>query len=99
MRLGAALEVRHVARLLLHAILRVGELLLLLTLALLVATLAAQRRVVGQIPGRLLGPAHDLVEDAHPAFPSSGRCPGTPASGDGNRSGPPDSVAPVTNEE
>ena len=54
---GAALEVGDVLRLLLDTVLRLGELLLLLALALLAAALGPQRRVVREVARRLLGSA------------------------------------------
>src|SRR4029079_1502490 len=66
-RSGAALEVGDILRLLLDPILRVGELLLLLALALLPTSLCAKRAVAGEVTGRLLRASRDLVDDAHAA--------------------------------
>src|SRR3954468_10933992 len=63
--LGLALEVGDLGRLVLDTVLRMGELVLGLALALFLATLAPQRRIVGQIAGRLLEPSGQLVHDAH----------------------------------
>src|SRR5215213_9686511 len=50
-RSGAALEVGDILRLVLDPVLRVGELVLLLALALLAAPLGSQRRVAGNVSG------------------------------------------------
>jgi hypothetical protein len=50
---GLALEVRDLGGLVLDLVLRVAELLLRFALALLARALAAQRRVVGEVAGRL----------------------------------------------
>ena len=73
-------------RLLVGALLRLGELLLLLALALLAAPLLAQAGVVGQVAGGLLAAAHDLVEDAHcgPPLLSRSRAVGTRRARAGN---------------
>src|SRR3954465_7052314 len=63
--LGAPLEVGDILRLLLDPVLRVGELVLLLALTLLAATLSAKRAVAGNVSGRLLRASRDLVDDAH----------------------------------
>src|SRR5436190_4648918 len=62
---GLALEVRHLVGLGVGPLLAACQLVLGLALALLLATLAPQRRVVGQVSGRLLGATRDLVHDAH----------------------------------
>src|SRR5690349_17118664 len=64
-RLGLALQVLDLASLRIGALVRLGELFLRLALALLLAPLTAQRRVVGEVARRLLEAAADLVEDAH----------------------------------
>src|SRR5436190_19934583 len=70
---GATLEVRDLARLLLGALLRIGELLLGLTLPLLLAALGAHRGIAGQVAGGLLRASRELVDDAHLcSLPSSG---------------------------
>src|SRR4029079_7486970 len=66
-RSGAALEVGDILRLLLDPILRVGELLLLLALALLPTSLCAKRAVAGEFARLLLRASRDLVDDAHAA--------------------------------
>src|SRR5205814_1485568 len=62
---GLALEVRHLGRLVLGAVLSVCELVLSLALALLLPALAPQRRVTGEVARRLLRAAGQLVENAH----------------------------------
>src|SRR3954453_4498404 len=70
---GPALEVGDLLGLALDLVLRGGELVLRLALALLLAALAAQARVVGQVAGGLLRPSCDLVDDAHVARLPQGR--------------------------
>src|SRR5215208_3381042 len=62
---GLPLEVRHLVGLRVGPLLAARQLVLGLALALLLAALAPQRRVVGQVSGRLLGATGDLVNDAH----------------------------------
>src|SRR4051794_37683280 len=65
--LALALEVRDLVGLGVGPVLRVGELVLRLALALLGAAFATQRGVVGEVSGSLLGAAGHLVRDAHVA--------------------------------
>src|SRR5437016_13107407 len=67
-----ALEVRDLCGLLVGALVRVRQLVLGFTLALLPTALATQARVVRQIAGRLLRAARQLVQDAHRSFSSFG---------------------------
>src|SRR5919109_1845148 len=62
---GAALEVGHILGLVLNAILRVGELVLLLALALLAPALGPQGGITGDVTCCLLGTSRDLVDEAH----------------------------------
>src|SRR5680860_207293 len=67
---GLALEVSRLLGLFVGALAGPVALLLLLALLLLVFALAAQRGVVGEVAGGLLGPTGELVENAHvrPSF-------------------------------
>ncbi len=67
LRPGLALEVGYVRSLLLDAVLGLCELVLLLALALLLATLASQRAISGKVASGLLCAASQLVDDAHNA--------------------------------
>src|SRR5215211_6371581 len=62
---GAALPLGHLGGLVLEPLLALAQLFLGLALALLLASLAAQRRVAGDVACRLLRAARDLVDDAH----------------------------------
>src|SRR3954447_213434 len=62
---GLALEVRDLVSLCVRAVLRVRELVLGFTFALLLAAFAPQARVTGEIAGGLLRTACQLVENAH----------------------------------
>src|SRR3954451_15489141 len=67
---GLALQVRHFLGLGVRTLVRLSQLVLGLSLALLARALPAQRGIVGQVPGRLLEAAADLVENAHaPGLP------------------------------
>src|SRR6201999_1258572 len=67
----ATLEVSDLVGLPIGLLLRVRELVLRLALALLLAALAAQGRVVGEVACGLLDAACDLVGDAHVGNPPS----------------------------
>src|SRR5205814_2228559 len=62
---GPALQVGHFLGLLVGAVLATGQFVLGLALALLLTTLATQACVIRQVAGCLLGPASDLVNEAH----------------------------------
>src|SRR4051812_28256425 len=62
---GLALEVRDLVGLCVRPLLRVAQLFLGLALALLLPALAAQARVVGEVPRGLLHAARQLVNDSH----------------------------------
>src|SRR4051794_5359171 len=74
---GLALEVRDLLGLGVGLAMRLRELLLGLALALLLAPLAVQRGIVGEVSGGLLDAAADLVLDAH-GVPLPQRRPGQP---------------------
>lgn len=59
------LEVRHFLGLRIRFLLGAVEFVLLLALLLLAFALTAKRGVVGEVAGRLLGPAGELVEHSH----------------------------------
>src|SRR3954453_11397527 len=62
---GLPLEVRDLGGLVLGPVLGVGQILLGLALVLLLATLALERAVAGDVACGLLGTAGEFVQDAH----------------------------------